>query len=196
MKYSSTIISLVALVAVVLLAIVLFNQDGQLKKISSDEKRVAPSSFRIGYFDMDTLEAHYDYFKDAQSTAKAKEAAMNTELSGMESSYQKKIQEWRQKGNNMTQAESEQAQQEYQTMQQSLQSRKDALQQALYKTTEDMRTSIRKTIEEYVKEFNKQRTYAFIFAYDPSTNIYYRDTIYNITPDLLEGLNAAYKKKN
>jgi outer membrane protein len=194
MKYTSTIISLVALVSVGILAIVLFNQDGQLKKISSDEKRVAPSSFRIGYFDMDTLEAHYDYFKDAQTTAKAKEAAMNTELSGMESSYQKKIQEWRQKGTNMTQAESEQAQQEYQAMQQNLQSRKDALQQALYKTTEDMRTSIRKTIEEYVKEFNKQRTYAFVFAYDPSSYIYYRDTIYNITSDLLVGLNAAYKK--
>jgi outer membrane protein len=196
MKYTSTIISLVALVSVGILAIVLFNQAGQLKKISSDEKMVAPSSFRIGYFDMDTLEAHYDYFKDAQTTAKAKEAAMNSELSGMESSYQKKIQEWRQKGTNMTQAESEQAQQEYQSMQQNLQSRKDALQQALYKTTEDMRTSIRKTIEEYVKEFNKQRTYAFVFAYDPSSYIYYRDTIYNITSDLVVGLNAAYKKKN
>ncbi len=196
MKYSSTIISLVALVSVGILAIVLVNQAGQLKKISSEEKKVAPSSFRIGYFDMDTLEAHYDYFKDAQGIAKTKEAAMNSELTGMESTYQKKIQEWRAKGNTMTQAESEQAQQEYQAMQQNMQSRKDALQQELYKKTEDMRTSIRKTIEEYVKEFNKQRTYAFIFAYDPSSYIYYRDTIYNITSDLLDGLNAAYKKKN
>ena len=85
---------------------------------------------------------------------------------------------------------------EYQAMQQNLQSRKDALQQDLYKKTEDMRTSIRKTIEEYVKDYNKQRTYAFIFAYDPSSYIYYRDTIYNITSDLLDGLNASYKKKN
>jgi outer membrane protein len=196
MKSISTIISLVALVAVGILAFVLFNQEGQLKRISSDAKKVAPSSFRIGYFDMDTLEAHYDYFKDAQSVAKTKESAMNTELTNMESAYQKKIQEWRQKGNNMTQAESEQAQQEYQGMQQTLQNRKDALQQELYKKTEDMRTSIRKTIEEYVKDYNKQRTYAFIFAYDPGSYIYYRDTIYNITADLLDGLNAAYKKKN
>jgi outer membrane protein len=196
MKHTSTIISLVALASVGILAIVLVNQAGQLKKISSEEKKVAPSSFRIGYFDMDTLEAHYDYFKDAQGIAKTKEAAMNSELTGMESTYQKKIQEWRAKGNTMTQAESEQAQQEYQAMQQNMQSRKDALQQELYKKTEDMRTSIRKTIEEYVKEFNKQRTYAFIFAYDPSSYIYYRDTIYNITADLLDGLNAAYKKKN
>jgi outer membrane protein len=196
MKHTSTIISLVALVSVGILAFVLFNQGSQIKRISSDAKRVAPSSFRVGYFDMDTLEAHYNYFKDAQTLAKAQESAMNTELSGMEGTYQKKIQEWREKGNTMTQAESEQAQQEYQSMQQNLQSRKDALQQELYKKTEDMRTSIRKAIEEYLKDYNKQRTYAFIFAYDPGSYIYYRDTIYNITYDLLDGLNAAYKKKN
>ena len=196
MKNISTIISVIALALVGVLFFLLHSQSGQLKKIESQAKMGTPSTFRIGYFDMDTLEAHYDYFKDAQSVAKTKENAMNTELSGMEATYQKKIQEWRQKGNAMTQAESEQAQQEYQAMQQNLQSRKDALQQELFKKTEDLKTSIRKTIEEYVKDYNKQRTYSFIFAYDPSSFIYYRDTIYNITSDLLDGLNAAYKKKN
>jgi outer membrane protein len=196
MKYISTVISLLALVAVCVLAIVVVNQSGQLKKISSDEKRVAPSSFRVGYFDMDSLEAHYDYFKDAQSLAKAQENAMNMELTEMQRKNQKKILEWRQKGNTMTQAEGEAAQQEFNQMQQDMQNRKDALQQDFYKKTEDMRTNIRKTIEDYLKEYNKQRTYAFIFAYDPSSYIYYRDTIYNITSDLLQGLNAGYKKKN
>jgi outer membrane protein len=121
---------------------------------------------------------------------------MNAELSSMEKGYQKKIQEWQKKGNTMTPAESEQAQQEYTTMQQNFQARKDALQQDLYKNTEDLKNSIRKRIEDYVKDYNKQRTYAFIFAYDPSSFVYYKDTIYNITSDLLDGLNATYKKQN
>jgi outer membrane protein len=196
MKHISTIISVIALAAVGILFYLVMHQAGQLKQISSEAKRALPAESRIAYFDMDTLEAHYDYFKDAQNVAKTKENAMNTELSGMESEYQKKIQEWRQKGNTMTQAESDQAQQEYGAMQQNLQARKDALQQELYRKTEDLKTSIRKTIEEYVKEYNKQRTYSFIFAYDPSSFIYYRDTVYNITSDLLDGLNAAYKKKD
>jgi outer membrane protein len=53
-----------------------------------------------------------------QDLAKSKENAMNLELSSMDRSNQKKIEEWRQKGNTMTQAEGEQAQQEYQQMQQ------------------------------------------------------------------------------
>ncbi len=151
MKHISTILSLVALAAAIVLFILYSHQADELKKVSSDAKKATPSEFKIAYFDMDTLEAHYDYYKDAQNVTKAKEDAINTELSGIESSYQKKIQEWRQKGNAMTPAESEQAQQEYGAMQQNLQTRKDALQQELYKKTEDLKTSIRKSIEDYVK---------------------------------------------
>ena len=47
----------------------------------------------------------------------------------------------------------------------------------------------------YLKDYNKQRNYSYIFAYDPSSFIYNKDTIYNITYDLIQGLNAAYKKE-
>jgi outer membrane protein len=196
MKNISTILSLICLVLIGVLFYLLFNHIEELKKISAHEKKVSTNEFKIAYFDMDSLEAHYNYFRDAQGVAKTKENDMNAELSTMEKGYQKKIQEWQKKGNTMTPAESEQAQQEYTSMQQNFQSRKDALQQDLYKNTEDLKNSIRKRIEDYVKDYNKQRTYAFIFAYDPSSFVYYKDTIYNITSDLLDGLNATYKKQN
>lgn len=196
MKHISTIISVVALA----LAGVLFYQQSrqteQIKTISDSERKTSASGFKIAYFDMDTLEAHYDYFKDAQSTVKAKENAMNMELSSLDRSNQKKLDVWRQKGNTMTQAESEQAQQEYAAMQQNFQSRKTALEQELYKNTEDLKTNIRKKIEDFLKDYNKQKNYSYIFAYDPSSFIYAKDTIYNITPELLDGLNILYKKKN
>jgi len=196
MKHISTILSVIALGLVGVLFYLHSDQDRQIKKASSADIKAPVSAFRIAYFDMDSLEAHYDYFKDALAQAKTKESAMNNELSSMEKSYQKKIAEWQQKGANMTQAESQQAQQEYGIMQQNFQSRKEALQQELYKNTEDLKSKIRKKIEEYVKEYNKEKNFSFIFAYDPSSFIYYKDTVYNITPNLLEGLNASYKMKN
>ncbi len=196
MKNISTILSLICLVLIGVLFYLLFNHIGELKKISAQEKKASTNEFKIAYFDMDSLEAHYNYFRDAQGVAKTKENDMNAELSSMEKGYQKRIQEWQKKGNTMTPAESEQAQQEYTTMQQNFQARKDALQQDLYKNTEDLKNSIRKRIEDYVKDYNRQRVYAFIFAYDPSSFVYYKDTIYNITSDLLDGLNATYKKQN
>jgi outer membrane protein len=196
MKYISTILSVIALGLIGVLFFQQSNHHAELKKLTEGDKKTSGNGFRIAYFDMDTLEAHYDYFKDAQATVKGKESAMNMELSSLDRSNQKKVEGWRQKGNTMTPAETEQAQQEYQAMQQTFQTRKSALEQELYKNTEDLKTNIRKKIEDFLKEYNKQKSYSFIFAYDPSSFIYYKDTLYNITPDLLEGLNAAYKKKN
>jgi len=196
MKYISTVLSVIALALIGVLFYMQNNHGAQLKKIADGEKKESGNGFKIAYFDMDTLEAHYDYFTEAQATVKSKESAMNMELSSLDRNNQKKVEAWRQKGNTMTPAESEQAQQEYQAMQQTFQSRKSALEQELYKNTEDLKTNIRRKIEDFVKEYNKQKGYSFIFAYDPSSFIYYKDTLYNVTPDLLEGLNAAYKKKN
>jgi outer membrane protein len=196
MKYISTILSVIALALIGVLFFQQSHHGDQLRKITDGEKKTSGNGFRIAYFDMDTLEAHYDYFTAAQAMVKSKEGAMNMELSSLDRGNQKKVEAWRQKGNTMTPAESEQAQQEYQAMQQAFQSRKSALEQELYKNTEDLKTNIRRKIEDFVKDYNKQKGYSFIFAYDPSSFIYYKDTLYNITPDLLDGLNAAYKKKN
>ncbi|HVU94910.1 MAG TPA: OmpH family outer membrane protein [Puia sp.] len=195
MKYISTILSVVALG---LIGVLFFSQKSQLeqlKKHVEGEKTMAGTGFKIAYFDMDSLEAHYDYFKDAQAQVKAQENAMTQELSSLDRSNQKKVDGWRQKGNTMTQAEGEQAQREYQEMQQQFASRKQNLEQALYKSTEDLKTKIRKQIEDYLKDYNRQKNFSYIIQYDANSFIYAKDSAYNITTDVVDGLNAAYKKK-
>jgi outer membrane protein len=200
MKYLPTILSVTALALVGVLFYLFSHHTEQLKTISANEQRKAtPNNFKIAYFDMDTLEAHYDYFKDAQAELKAKESDMNMNLARVSQNYQKKVDAWRQKGNSMTQAEAEQAQQEYARDQQAFQNQKQGLEQELYKKSEEFKNNIRKKVEAYLKDYNKDKTYSMIFAYDPGSFIYYKDTIYNITSNLLDGLNATYaadKKKN
>ena len=197
MKYISTILSVVAIALVIGVFVSQSRQIDELKKSAQGEKKSSGSGFKIAYFDMDSLEAHYQEFKDAQAQVKEQESQMTQELSSLDRSNQKKIEGWRQKqqSNTMTQAEGEQAQQEYQTMQQTFASRKQTLEQALYKRTEDLKTSIRKKIEDYLKDYNKQKSYSFIIEYDPNSFIYTKDSVYNITMDLVDGLNTVYKKK-
>jgi len=200
MKYLPTILSVTALALVGVLFYLFSHHTEQLKTISANEQRKAtPNNFKIAYFDMDSLEAHYDYFKDAQAELKAKENDMNMNLARVSQNYQKKVDAWRQKGNSMTQAEAEQAQQDYARDQQAFQNQKQGLEQELYKKSEEFKNNIRKKVEAYLKDLNKDKTYSMIFAYDPGSFIYYKDTIYNITSNLLDGLNASYaadKKKN
>jgi len=167
----------------------------ELKKPVSTVNAPVGTGFKIAYFVMDSLMTQYEGFKEAQAKVKAKENDMQMQLSSLDRSNQKKVEVWRQKGNTMTQAETEQAQLEYQKMQQEFQSRKQALEQDVYKYTEDRKADIRKNIEDYLKDYNKEKNYSYIFSYDVGSFIYNKDTTYNITQDLIEGLNASYKKK-
>jgi outer membrane protein len=152
-------------------------------------------TFRLAYFNLDSLESRYQYFKDVLDQVKDKENQMNAELNGLEKSYQKKISEWQKKAPTMSQTESQEAQQEYAQMQQNYQMRKQTLQESLMKHNEDLKADIRKKIEDYLKEYNKEKGYNYIISYEANSFIYIRDTANNITDDLVNGLNASYKKK-
>jgi outer membrane protein len=193
MKYLSIVPGILALV----IAVVLLTHKPQPAAVipSPAVATSGGNNFRMAYFNLDSLEAHYQYFKDVLEQVKGKENEMNAELSGMEKSYQKKITEWQKKAATMSQTEGQQAQQEYAQMQQTYQARKQSLQESLLKHNEDMKVDIRKKIEEYLKDYNKIKGYNYIISYEANSFIYIRDTANNITDDLVNGLNASYKKK-
>ena len=149
---------------------------------------------KIGYFEMDSLQANYAYFKDALNHLKEKEKVMNTELAGMEKDYQKKVTGWQKKGAAMSQAEADAAQRENAQLQQAYQVRKQNLEEGFGKQSMEFKKDIKKKIEEFLKGYNKDKNYSYILSYEPDF-IFLRDTTFNITPDLVNGLNAEYKKK-
>ena len=164
-------------------------------KLTASPASLNAAPFRIAYFDLDSLEAHYNYFKDVLAQSKQRENDMNNELANVQKGYQKQIEEWQKKGAAMTQAESEQAQQQYAQMQQNYQAKKQSMQEVLFKQNEDLKGNIRRKIETYLKEYNKQKNFTYIYGYEANSFVYARDTTYNITADLIDGLNASYEKK-
>jgi outer membrane protein len=195
MKQLSLILSIVAIgLAGTLLYLNLKKNDSVQPVYTRTAATDNKSNFKIAYFELDSLQNNYQYFKDVLNVLKRKEEAMNAELASLEKTYQKKIVEWQQKGTSMSQAESEAANREYQQMQQNFQSRKQQVDQTMNDQMNESRKKIRERLEMYLKEYNKDKTYAYIFSDFPEA-IYYKDTLYNITNDLVKGLNEAYTKK-
>jgi len=125
--------TILAVVAIALAASFYVIQNKQIRELKAEagavKKPAAGVNFRIAYFDLDSLQAHYDGFKEAQDQARAKENDMTMTLTRLDRDNQKKIEAWRQKGNTMTQAEGEQAQREYADMQQRFAATKQQLEQ-------------------------------------------------------------------
>jgi outer membrane protein len=113
----------------------------------------------------------------------------------MDRSYKKKIEEWQQKGNTMSQSETEAANREYQQMQQEMTNRRSQMQQTMENLKSDEMNKIRKRLENFLKNYNKDNRYNFIFSYTPEF-MFYKDSLCNITGDVVKGLNESYKKKD
>ena len=196
MKNISTVLSILALVLIGVLFYLHFSSKAPAKHVASAPvTKSQAADFRIAYFDIDSLQSHFDYFKKVSNEMKARENAMTVELRTLENSYQRKIKEWQDRGANMTQAEGEAAQREYAQMQQRYQKRQMDLEQELQKQKVDLMTDLRKKVEDYLKEYNKEKGYAFILSYEPGFMLYYKDTLYDVTTDVIAGLNEKYKTK-
>jgi outer membrane protein len=197
MKQLSLALNIILLVLVAVLFYLHFNAQKKQAVAKTPAKTAASPAVttqnQIAYFDMDSLQANYKYFKDAEAQLKSKQQSITAELTGLEREYQKKMGEWQQKGPTMSQAEADAAQREKARMEQKYQTRRQVLEEGLAKQSMDINKDIKLKIESFLKEYNKDNRYAYILAYMPEL-IYYRDSTNDITNDLLKGLNDSYKK--
>jgi outer membrane protein len=195
MRNISTFLSILALVAVGVLYYLHFKGEKKsITKYSTKQTNSGRGDFRIAYFDIDSLQENYEYFKDVSGEMKNKEASLASQMDALQNSYQKRLKELQDKGPTMTQAEGEAAQREVAQMQQKYQQRQMSMEQDLKKHQVDVMTDVRNKIENYLKEYNKEKGYAFILSYEPGFMLYYRDSVYDITNDVIKGLNEQYKK--
>ncbi len=197
MKQISTPLSIVSIVAVGILYFLHFSHTEKLQnQINRTVSGGDSVHFRIAYFDIDTLQSNYDKFKDAEGQLKTKENSIKSQLSELQFRYQKRLKELQDKAQaqNMTQSEADAAQRELARMQQEFQQKEVELDQEMKKLQMDLMTDLHDNVEAFLKTYNTNKGYAYIFSYQPGVMIYYKDTMYDITTDIIKGLNDEYKK--
>ena len=194
MRNISTFLSILALVAVGVLYYLHFKGEKKSTPQTASKANTGSNNFRIAYFDIDSLQEKYNYFKDVSGEMKSKEANLTSQMDALQNSYQKRMKELQDKAPTMNQSEGEAAQREVAQMQQKYQQRQMSMEQDLKKHQIDLMTDVRNKIETYLKEYNREKGYAFILSYEPGFMLYYRDSVYDITDDVIKGLNEQYKK--
>ena len=197
MKNISTILSVIALVLIAVLFYFQFSSGSATKissKSASNDSTFNGGDFRIAYFEMDSLENNFEMVKEVKTELTKKEEAINNELSRLEKNYRDKITKYQNQGATMTQVQSEAAQRDVMQMQQNIQNRKQALDQEYQDFYMRQMKSVKDKIEGFLKEYNASKGYSYIVAHEPGL-FYFRDTTYNITQDVIKGLNELHQKK-
>lgn len=151
-------------------------------------------TFKIAYFEMDSIENNYEYLKDVKNELKAKENQLTGQLTSLKNRYMEKVNKYQQEAQSMTQERQGAMQQELMQEQKMIQNKEQAMGGDLQDESFKKMQVVNKTIEDFLKDFNRDKGYSYILAHQPGT-IYYKDSRYDITSEMLKGLNAGYKKK-
>ena len=165
----------------------------EIQNVQSKAGGGLTTAAKVAYIDLDSLQNNYTYYKKIKTEFEHKQAAANDEISGMQKKYQNRAMQLQQKGATMTQPEQEAAMQEINKMQQDLQSRKQVIDNDLYNYNSKMKEDILTRIQDYLKQYNKDGRYSYIFSYEPGF-MFYKDSTLNITPDVITGLNDLYSE--
>lgn len=194
MKNFSTVLNIVLVIAVGVLFYLHFSSKSPKAAAIEGTKTVPAGNFKIAYFETDSVQNHFNYYKEAASELDAKGQANSKVLGEMKSTFANKYQDLQRTAQSLTQAELQARQQELASIENAYRGKEkmlsDEMQEMQFKKMQD----VKKKIEDYLKEYNKDKGYAFVFASSIDL-MYLKDSAYDITTDVIKGLNALYPKK-
>lgn len=194
MKGSSTLVSVLALVAVAILYVLYFTQSNKTGETPNEKETVSnvSGSFKIAYVKADSVILNYELAQDLHDEFTKKQEAYNSEFGTKRQSFEREaaaFQEKLQRGGFLTEQRAIQErdrlvgkEQEILQLDQDLSGRLAELQATNNKQILDSLLS-------YLEEYNKNKKYDYIFN---GAEILVGNEAHNITAEVLKAMNERY----
>lgn len=188
------IVSSAALVALMSLAVTSCNKQAPQVEEKSSSAKTENTSLKIAYVEVDSIMSQYKFCKEyTQILEKKSQNIQNTvnakgrSLQAAATKFQQDIQ-----NNKYTQQQAEAVQAGLQKQNADLQALQQRLGNEFQTETEKFNKALRDSIQHFLAAYNKDKKYSIILS-KAGDNILYADKAYDITNEVISGLNKAYK---
>ena len=158
------------------------------------DKAAVLNSFKVAYFELDSLQENYVYYKEIRDVLTKKDHENTEKLNKIKNNYLNKLKEYQQKGPGMSQNEQSEYQQALGKLQNDYSETEQSLGQEMQAESAEKLQAVKLAIQDFLKTYCSAKGYAFVFASNESDYLYYKDSVRDITPDVVKGLNEAYQK--
>ena len=163
----------------------------QLVKKTND---TSLNHIKLAYFDMDTLEKYYQYAKVTRDYLTGRREAMESRLNKSRVDYTNKVNDYNKRGASMSQTEQSQMQEDLARMQNSYDQQQQSSNQEFQGEYMQKMLDLKNKIQDFLKTYSIQKGYAYVFATNGDDNvIYFKDSLRDITSDIVSKLNDTYK---
>ena len=156
---------------------------------------ISVSGMKIAYVEVDSLMTQYNFAKDYSVTLERKSNNARNTLTQKGNALQAAVNNFQQKMNNNGFQSREQAasvQAAIQRQQNDLQTLQARLENELASETAKFNEALRDSLQSFLLDYNKDKKYDLILS-KAGDNILYAETKYDITQDIINGLNKRYK---
>ena len=167
------------------------------KSTANDEAQaqpVAPGSLKIAYVEVDSIMSQYKFCKDYSLILQKKGqniqntlAAKQQQLQAAAANFQQKVQQ-----NAYTREQAEGIQAGLQKQSADLDALNRRLSNEFQAETEKYNAALRDSIQHFLAAYNKDKKYSLILS-KAGDNLLYADKAYDVTAEVVAGLNKAYK---
>lgn len=176
-------------------AIAMVSCNNQAPKV--DEKPTeqnAPTELKLAFVEVDSIMTQYIFCKEKSADLEKKGNNIQNTLAQKQQALQNAAVKFQQdiQANKYTQQQAEAVQAGLQKQNNDLQALNQRLTAEFQAETEKFNEELRKNIQAYLAEYNKDKKYSIIFS-KQGDNILYADKAYDITKEVVAGLNKAYK---
>ena len=182
--------------AVSLLAFASCNKEAQKVDEKPQTSAQQTGATKIAYVEVDSIMSQYKFCKEYSLILQKKSQNIENTLGAKQRALQAAAAKFQQdvQSNKYTQQQAEAVQANLQKQGADLQALQQRLGTEFQEETNTFNKALRDSIQHFLAAYNKDKKYALIIS-KAGDNILYADKSYDITNEVIAGLNKAYKPK-
>jgi outer membrane protein len=195
MKKTNRLAGTITTIAIISLFAQCSGKSGNETAAGNSSEAPVATDLRIAYVEIDTLLTQYNFWKDLTEMMTKKGEDVRATLNQKGRELEQDAQDFQRKLENNAFVSRERAEQEQSRIlrkQQDLQDLQNRLTNELMAETQKNNLQLRDSINSFLKDYNKAKGYSFIISNTGGDNLLYADKTFNITQEIIEGLNARY----
>lgn len=183
-----------AVVALMSLFVVSCNKQAPKVEEKSASTNTANAGMKIAYIEVDSIMSQYKFCKEYSLILEKKSQNIQNTVNAKGRSLQAAAAKFQQdiQNNKYTQQQAEAVQAGLQKQNADLQALQQRLGAEFQAETEKFNKALRDSIQHYLAVYNKDKKFSLILS-KAGDNILYADKTYDITNEVIAGLNKAYK---
>ena len=187
-------VRVMSVMASALLAMASCNKEAQKVDEKTQAHATQSGSVKIAYVEVDSIMSQYRFCKEYSLILQKKSQNIENTLAAKQNSLQAAAAKFQQdvQNNKYTQQQAEAVQANLQKQGADLQALQQRLGAEFQNETNTFNKALRDSIQHYLAAYNKDKKYGLILS-KAGDNILYADKAYDITNEVIAGLNKAYK---